>query len=99
MTDGHENASQVHTFDSIQQLITARQEAGWLVSFLGADLSVAEQGVQLGADAKLVAAYVRGDGLRAAGPVVAAFVSRLVQSMDAGLTDSERAILRGELDD
>ena len=85
--------------DSIQQLIKVRQQAGWLVTFLGADLSVAKQGVQLGVNANLVAAYVGGDGLRAVGCVMAASVSRFVQSMDAGPTSHERAILHGELDD
>jgi Mg-chelatase subunit ChlD len=99
MTDGNENSSSRFTLDSIQQLIKSRQESGWAILFLGAGLEVAKQGVQLGAQADLVADFAGGDGLRAVGCVMAACVSRLAQSMDAGLTDSERAILRGERDD
>ncbi len=56
-TDGQENASRKHTFDSISLLIKARQEEGWLVIFLGAGLEAAKQGAKLGVDAGKVAAF------------------------------------------
>src|SRR5215470_13464968 len=71
MTDGQENASREFTHEKISALIKARQEQGWLVTFLGEGLDVAKQGTILGAHASSVAAYASGAGLRAAGMVLA----------------------------
>ena len=94
MTDGHENASNEFSHATISKLIKARQEQGWLITFLGADLSVAEQGIQLGAHGHYVARFSGSKGLRAAGRVLASSSARFVQSADAGFTRRERAILR-----
>jgi hypothetical protein len=48
VTDGMENASRKHDHSTISELIKARQEAGWLVIFLGAGLDAAQQGTNLG---------------------------------------------------
>ncbi len=48
VTDGEENSSRKHTHGAIQELIKARQDAGWLVVFLGAGLGAARQGTALG---------------------------------------------------
>lgn len=48
LTDGQENASRKHTHESITALIKQKQDAGWLVVFLGAGLDVAKIGVSLG---------------------------------------------------
>jgi Mg-chelatase subunit ChlD len=49
MTDGLENASKEFNHERITSLIKARQERGWLVTFLGEGLDVAKQGTAIGA--------------------------------------------------
>jgi hypothetical protein len=69
----------------MQRLIKARQERGWIVTFLGEGLDVARQGVHLGAAPAHVAAYAGGRGLRAAGRVMAATCPlRAVRRLCAG---------------
>jgi hypothetical protein len=48
VTDGQENESRKHTYESIQALIAERQEKGWLILFLGAGLASAQQGTRMG---------------------------------------------------
>src|SRR5258705_9896146 len=72
MTDGQENASREFSHEKISALLKARQEQGWLVTFLGEGLEVSRQGTNLGTYAGSVAAYAGGAGLRAAGRVLAA---------------------------
>ncbi len=48
VTDGHENQSRKHTYESIEALISDRQEKGWLILFLGAGLASAQQGTRMG---------------------------------------------------
>jgi uncharacterized protein YegL len=48
VTDGQENASRKYTAPAIKELVKARQDAGWLVVFLGAGLDAAQQGAALG---------------------------------------------------
>jgi len=48
VTDGEENSSRKHTYESIQALIGDRQEKGWLILFLGAGLASAQQGTRMG---------------------------------------------------
>ena len=55
VTDGLENHSRKHTFDSIRELIHARQDKGWLIVFLGAGLAAAQQGTAMGIRAGSVA--------------------------------------------
>jgi hypothetical protein len=52
---GLENHSRKHTFDSIKELIHARQDKGWLIVFLGAGLAAAQQGTAMGIQAGSVA--------------------------------------------
>jgi hypothetical protein len=70
MTDGMENASHEFYHAKITSLIKVRQDAGWLVVFLGEGIDVAKQGEAMGAAKASVAAYLGGKGLRAAGGVV-----------------------------
>ena len=55
VTDGLENYSSKHTFDSIRELIDARQDKGWLIVFLGAGFAAAQQGTAMGIQAGSVA--------------------------------------------
>jgi Mg-chelatase subunit ChlD len=104
MTDGLENASKEFSHAKITSLIKARQDAGWLVTFLGEGLNVAKQGMAMGAAMDTVADYLGGRGLRAAGRVVAASAARYVASSGnaqqarakAALTAKERDELRGK---
>ena len=48
VTDGEENESRKHTYESIEALIADRQEKGWLILFLGAGLASAQQGTRMG---------------------------------------------------
>jgi Mg-chelatase subunit ChlD len=104
MTDGQENASREFNHAGITAMIKARQERGWLVTFLGEGLDVALQGVRLGTAAANVAAYAGGAGLRQAGQVLAsshlryaAAAGDLRQAQDAAaLTPQERDALAGK---
>jgi hypothetical protein len=104
MTDGQENASREFTHEKISALIKARQEQGWLVTFLGEGLEVAKQGTNLGTNASSVAAYMGGAGLRAAGEVLASASLRYVRAAGgireaqakAALTPEERDALAGK---
>jgi Mg-chelatase subunit ChlD len=104
MTDGQENASREFSHDKITALIKARQERGWLVTFLGEGLDVAQQGVRLGTAPAHVAAYAGGFGMRAAGRVMASSNARYAASMgdlmqaqdEAALTPEERSALTGK---
>lgn len=59
VTDGEENSSRKYTHSAITELIKARQNAGWLVIFLGAGLDVAKIGVGLGITRGAVASYAQ----------------------------------------
>jgi Mg-chelatase subunit ChlD len=104
MTDGQENASREFTHEKISALLKARQEQGWLVTFLGDGLDVAKQGTNLGTNASSVAAYAGGAGLRAAGKVLAAASLRYANAAGdikgaqakAALTPEERDALAGK---
>jgi len=104
MTDDQENASREFTHEKISTLIKARQEQGWLITFLGEGLDVAKQGTNLGAYASSVAAYAGGAGLRAAGMVLASSSGRYAKSAgnvrraqaSAALTPEERDALAGK---
>ena len=104
MTDGLENASREFDHAKITDLIKKRQEAGWLVVFLGEGLDVAKQGAGMGVMAASVASYSGGEGLRAAGRVVAMSTARYLssvgdiwESLDAtALTPEERDELAGK---
>ena len=104
MTDGLENASKEFDHAKITDLIKKRQEAGWLVVFLGEGLDVAKQGAGMGVMAASVASYSGGEGLRAAGRVAAMSTARYLgsvgdiwESLDAAaLTPEERDELAGK---
>jgi uncharacterized protein YegL len=104
MTDGQENASREFTYEKISALLKARQEQGWLVTFLGEGLDVAKQGTNLGTNASSVAAYAGGAGLRAAGRVLAAASLRYANTAGdirgaqakGALTPEERDALAGK---
>jgi Mg-chelatase subunit ChlD len=104
MTDGQENASREFSHEKITALVKARQEHGWLVTFLGEGLDVARQGMQMGVYAACTAPYVGAAGLRAAGKVLASSNARyaaafgdLMRAQDeAALTPEERSALTGK---
>ena len=104
MTDGQENASCEFSHEKISGLLKARQEQGWLVTFLGEGLEVSRQGTNLGTYAGSVAAYAGGAGLRAAGRVLAASSLRYVKAggdirgtqAKAAVTPEERDALAGK---
>jgi len=48
VTDGLENSSRKHTYESIKALLEERQKKGWLVLFLGAGLESAREGIRMG---------------------------------------------------
>jgi Mg-chelatase subunit ChlD len=97
MTDGQENASKEFSHAKITELIKARQENGWLVTFLGEGLDVAKQGVAIGAMASNVAAYAGGEGLRAAGRVMASSNARYAAATgDVRRAQAKAALTPGE---
>ena len=104
MTDGQENASREFSHEKITALIKARQERGWLVTFLGEGLDVAQQGMHVGIHAASTASFVGAAGLRAAGRVLASSNARYAASVgdlmraqdDAALTPEERSALTGK---
>ena len=88
----------------ITDLLKWRQEAGWLVVFLGEGLNVAKQGVAMGAMAAHVATYSGSEGLRAAGRVAARSTIAYAKSVgdlwkardEAAFTAEERDELAGK---
>ncbi len=48
VTDGLENASRKHSYESIKALLDDRQTKGWMVMFLGAGLDSAREGLRMG---------------------------------------------------
>lgn len=56
VTDGLENSSRKHTYESIKALLDDRQKKGWLVLFLGAGLESAREGIRMGVQSANVAA-------------------------------------------
>ena len=55
VTDGLENSSRKHTYESIKALLDERQKKGWLVLFLGAGLESAREGIRMGVSSVNVA--------------------------------------------
>lgn len=55
VTDGLENSSRKHTYESIKALLEERQTKGWLVLFLGAGLESAREGIRMGVQSANVA--------------------------------------------
>jgi hypothetical protein len=55
VTDGEENSSKKHNYESIKALIDDRQAKGWLIVFLGAGLASAQQGLRMSIRAANVA--------------------------------------------
>jgi Mg-chelatase subunit ChlD len=103
MTDGLENASEEFNHERITSLIKARQERGWLVTFLGEGLDVVQHGEAMGMKASTVALYLGAPGLRRAGKVMAASSARyakarhLKEALDeAAFTSQERNDLIGK---
>jgi Mg-chelatase subunit ChlD len=104
MTDGQENASREFSHSQITEMIKSRQKRGWLVTFLGEGLDVAKQGAAIGAMASNVASYAGGEGLRAAGQVMASSNARYAAAIGdvrqaqakAALTPGERGALSKE---
>ncbi len=60
ITDGQENKSKEFNFDTISKAIKERQEQGWQVLFLSADLQAAQQGIELGVRAGSTASFGTG---------------------------------------
>lgn len=82
LTDGHENASKEHNRESIKKLLTDRKEnAGWLLVFLGADVDAFAEARAIGIDDDK---YLRlkKSKLRTAMQYAAASQFRFVQSGD-----------------
>jgi Mg-chelatase subunit ChlD len=104
MTDGQKNASREFSHEKISALIKARQERGWLVTFLGEGLDVAQQGVHMGVLSASIASYAGAAGLRAAGQVLASSNARYAANVgdimraqdEAALTPEERSALTGK---
>lgn len=47
-TDGYENASQTYTYADVKDILTAKQQEGWEVLFMGAGIDAAAEGSRLG---------------------------------------------------
>jgi hypothetical protein len=56
VTDGLENSSRKHSYESIKALLDDRQQKGWMVMFLGAGLDSAREGLRMGVPSANVAA-------------------------------------------
>lgn len=94
VTDGQENASKKFTHGRIQELVTARQAAGWLVVFLGAGLDAAIQGAAIGVAAGTMASFTTDAAAMQS-------LSRSVYSMNsqyaanATASDARKFMMRG----
>lgn len=58
LTDGHENASQEYTNESIRSLITAKEAAGWVFVYLGANVDAFSQASAMGMNVASAQNYI-----------------------------------------
>lgn len=56
-TDGHENASTVHTWEDLNRLIKEKSALGWQFNFMGAGIDAYQQARQMGISAKATVSY------------------------------------------
>jgi Mg-chelatase subunit ChlD len=90
LTDGYENASQEHTRASVSALLKARQAAGWLVLYLGANQDSWAEAQQLGVERSAVAdiSFERPDQIAC---MLSASTQRFVSLGTRGFSEDERA--------
>ena len=93
VTDGHENASVKHTRASIRDLLAARQDAGWLVLYLGANQESWAEARSLGIDAQCAADF-DFDRHRHFAAAVASASLRYADSGTKGFLEAERQNLK-----
>lgn len=99
ITDGHENASMEWNQDSVKKIIQTRQNAGWTITYLGANQdswSIAHQG--LGITGQSVMNWSQD----AAKPTMDSFSAAVVRTRGGaayGYTDQERRAAMGEDND
>jgi Mg-chelatase subunit ChlD len=93
VTDGGENASVKHTRASIRSLLEARQAAGWLVLYLGANQDSWGEAHRLGIDRASVADY-DVDRPRGVAAALTGATKRFVDTGTKGFVESERQNLR-----
>ena len=60
VTDGLENASIEYTGEAIKKLVEEKEEAGWLIVYLGSDHDIYKQTRMLGIDSKRSIRYSKG---------------------------------------
>ena len=96
-TDGEENSSREYRLGAIQALLKQKQEAGWQVIFLGADLSNAvDIGVNLGVSAVNSMAYAKhntAETFQAMAASTATYRSCVGSSAEVTLSAQEKAKL------
>jgi Mg-chelatase subunit ChlD len=90
LTDGFENASQEHTRASVNALLKARQAAGWLVLYLGANQDSWAEAQHLGVEQNAVAdiAFEKPGQIAC---MLSASTQRYVSVGTRGFTEDERA--------
>lgn len=83
-TDGHENASTFGTMSSVRDLITARTEAGWKFTFLGANQDACLTASSLGVARHASLSYAAtAEGMGPMSEVLSAAVTRLRSADDS----------------
>ena len=60
VTDGYENASREYTGQAIKKLVEEKEEAGWLIVYLGSDHDIYKQTRMMGIDSKRSIRYSKG---------------------------------------
>jgi len=48
ITDGYENASRYHTYDSVKKMIRDRETGGWTFKYLGSEIDVRKEASRIG---------------------------------------------------
>ncbi|MBN9247821.1 MAG: VWA domain-containing protein [Hyphomicrobium sp.] len=86
VTDGLENSSRKHTYESIKALLEERQKKGWLVLFLGAGLESAREGIRMGVQRANVASIALDEArMRASMDVMASLAGTYSAAPTSGV--------------
>ena len=60
VTDGYENASREYTGEAIKKLVEEKEEAGWLIVYLGSDHDIYKQTKMMGIGPERSIRYSKG---------------------------------------
>lgn len=97
LTDGYENSSREWTTESVKDLITEKQEAGWQVIFLGANIDAVKVGGEYGIGSGSTLTYgANTRGVNSTFAAASSYTTAARSGLVAEFTDDERTQALGE---